>query len=150
MGEVYCNTLLLVPLYKPSLLLITDTLFVRLKLYGKCFLATYFVNILCIKFPFLVQKRNYSLNLKNPNWRGHCINFARVPPSAPKRVGGTAVASQLYRTSSFSSGRSSAPDQDDMYSDASLEDDVLDLNHKVRWHHDCCDLGRALFCLWWL
>ncbi|KAL7633306.1 UNVERIFIED_CONTAM: hypothetical protein RMT77_016411 [Armadillidium vulgare] len=60
-----------------------------------------------------------------------------VPPKrwgsfrhAPKRVGGTAVASQLYRTSSFSSGRSSAPDQDDMYSDASLEDDVLDLNQK--------------------
>ncbi|XP_071513644.1 rab11 family-interacting protein 4B isoform X3 [Panulirus ornatus] len=51
---------------------------------------------------------------------------------APKRVGGTAVASQLYRTSSFSSGRSSAADQEDMYSDASLEDDVLDLNHKVR------------------
>ncbi|XP_069939033.1 rab11 family-interacting protein 4B isoform X6 [Cherax quadricarinatus] len=51
---------------------------------------------------------------------------------APKRVGGTAVASQLYRTSSFSSGRSSAADQEDMYSDASLEDDVLDLNHKVQ------------------
>lgn len=54
------------------------------------------------------------------------------PSSAPKRVGGTAVASQLYRTSSFSSGRSSAADQEDMYSDASLEDDVLDLNHKVQ------------------
>lgn len=53
------------------------------------------------------------------------------PYSAPKRVGGTAVASQLYRTSSFSSGRSSVADQEDMYSDASLEDDVLDLNHKV-------------------
>ncbi|XP_069186725.1 rab11 family-interacting protein 4B isoform X2 [Procambarus clarkii] len=51
---------------------------------------------------------------------------------APKRVGGTAVASQLYRTSSFSSGRSSVADQEDMYSDASLEDDVLDLNHKVQ------------------
>ncbi|XP_068219452.1 rab11 family-interacting protein 4B isoform X6 [Palaemon carinicauda] len=51
---------------------------------------------------------------------------------APKRVGGTAVASQLYRTSSFSSGRSSAADQEEMYSDASLEDDVLDLNHKVQ------------------
>lgn len=54
------------------------------------------------------------------------------PSSAPKRVGGTAVASQLYRTSSFSSGRSSVADQEDMYSDASLEDDVLDLNHKVQ------------------
>ncbi|XP_063847193.1 rab11 family-interacting protein 4B-like isoform X2 [Scylla paramamosain] len=51
---------------------------------------------------------------------------------APKRVGGTAVASQLYRTSSFSSGRSSAADPDDMYSDGSLEEDVNDLSHKVQ------------------
>ncbi|XP_069975403.1 uncharacterized protein [Penaeus vannamei] len=56
--------------------------------------------------------------------------FTESVKRAPKRVGGTAVASQLYRTSSFSSGRSSAADQEDMYSDASLEDDVLDLNHK--------------------
>jgi hypothetical protein len=41
--------------------------------------------------------------------------------------------SQLYRSSSFnSSGRSSACDTaDDFCSDASLEEDVLDLNHKV-------------------
>ncbi|XP_045134519.1 rab11 family-interacting protein 4B-like isoform X9 [Portunus trituberculatus] len=56
----------------------------------------------------------------------------RGPSSAPKRVGGTAVASQLYRTSSFSSGRSSAADPDDMYSDGSLEEDVNDLSHKVQ------------------
>ncbi|XP_050739984.1 rab11 family-interacting protein 4B-like isoform X4 [Eriocheir sinensis] len=49
----------------------------------------------------------------------------------PKRVGGTAVASQLYRTSSFSSGRSSN-EPDDMYSDGSLEEDVSDLSHKVQ------------------
>lgn len=41
--------------------------------------------------------------------------------------------SQLYRSSSFnSSGRSSTCDTaDDMYSDASLEEDVHDLHHKV-------------------
>lgn len=41
--------------------------------------------------------------------------------------------SELYRSSSFnSSGRSSNCDTaDDMYSDVSLEEDVLDLNHKV-------------------
>ncbi|ROT78267.1 hypothetical protein C7M84_002997, partial [Penaeus vannamei] len=67
---------------------------------------------------------------------------------APKRVGGTAVASQLYRTSSFSSGRSSAADQEDMYSDASLEDDVLDLNHKVRL--PCLPMQTVLSqSAWW-
>ncbi|KAG0728292.1 hypothetical protein GWK47_032777 [Chionoecetes opilio] len=55
--------------------------------------------------------------------------------NAPKRVGGTAVASQLYRTSSFSSGRSSAGDPEDMYSDGSLEEDVNDLSHKVILDH---------------
>nr|CAD7194393.1 unnamed protein product [Timema douglasi] len=42
------------------------------------------------------------------------------------------LSSQLYRSSSFnSSGRSSTCDTaDDMYSDVSLEEDVLDLNHK--------------------
>nr|CAD7452974.1 unnamed protein product [Timema tahoe] len=49
-----------------------------------------------------------------------------------KRLGSNALASQLYRSSSFnSSGRSSTCDTaDDMYSDVSLEEDVLDLNHK--------------------
>nr|CAD7395036.1 unnamed protein product [Timema cristinae] len=51
-----------------------------------------------------------------------------------KRLGSNALASQLYRSSSFnSSGRSSTCDTaDDMYSDVSLEEDVLDLNHKVQ------------------
>ncbi|XP_076272765.1 rab11 family-interacting protein nuf isoform X2 [Rhynchophorus ferrugineus] len=45
----------------------------------------------------------------------------------------TALASQLYRSSSFnSSGRSSTCDTtDDMYSDASLEEDVHELHNKV-------------------
>ncbi|XP_034250829.1 rab11 family-interacting protein 4 isoform X8 [Thrips palmi] len=49
-------------------------------------------------------------------------------------LGSNALASQLYRSSSFnSSGRSSTCDTaDDLYSDASLEEDVLDLNHKVQ------------------
>jgi len=43
-----------------------------------------------------------------------------------------ALASQLYRTSSFhSSGRSSAGDGEEMYSDGSLEDEVIDLTQKV-------------------
>lgn len=44
------------------------------------------------------------------------------------------IYSQLYRSSSFnSSGRSSTCDTaDDMYSDASLEEDVHDLHHKVK------------------
>uniref|UniRef100_A0A1B6CAK6 FIP-RBD domain-containing protein n=2 Tax=Clastoptera arizonana TaxID=38151 RepID=A0A1B6CAK6_9HEMI len=51
-----------------------------------------------------------------------------------KRLGSNALASQLYRSSSFnSSGRSSTCDTaDDVYSDVSLEEDVLDLNHKVQ------------------
>ncbi|XKL69462.1 hypothetical protein PGB90_007231 [Kerria lacca] len=55
-------------------------------------------------------------------------------PSTGKRLGSNALASQLYRSSSFnSSGRSSACDTtDDFCSDASLEEDVLDLNHKVQ------------------
>ncbi|KAF7273529.1 hypothetical protein GWI33_013772 [Rhynchophorus ferrugineus] len=46
----------------------------------------------------------------------------------------TALASQLYRSSSFnSSGRSSTCDTtDDMYSDASLEEDVHELHNKRR------------------
>lgn len=51
-----------------------------------------------------------------------------------KRIGSNALASQLYRSSSFnSSGRSSNCDTaEDVYSDVSLEEDVLDLNHKVQ------------------
>ncbi|XP_047113637.1 rab11 family-interacting protein 4 isoform X4 [Schistocerca piceifrons] len=54
--------------------------------------------------------------------------------STGRRLGSNALASQLYRSSSFnSSGRSSTCDTgDDMYSDVSLEEDVIDLNHKVQ------------------
>ncbi|XP_065204166.1 rab11 family-interacting protein 4A isoform X2 [Planococcus citri] len=46
-----------------------------------------------------------------------------------KRLGSNALASSSFN----SSGRSSACDTtDDVYSDASLEEDVLDLNHKVQ------------------
>jgi len=45
-----------------------------------------------------------------------------------------ALASQLYRTGSFNStGRSSTGDPEEMYSDGSLEDEVIDLTQKV--HH---------------
>lgn len=51
-----------------------------------------------------------------------------------RRLGCNALASQLYRSASFnSSGRSSTCDTaDDMYSDISLEEDMIDLNHKVQ------------------
>ncbi|XP_060534741.1 rab11 family-interacting protein 4 isoform X2 [Cylas formicarius] len=51
-----------------------------------------------------------------------------------QNLGSNALASQLYRSSSFnSSGRSSTCDTtDDMYSDASLEEDVHDLHHKFQ------------------
>lgn len=51
-----------------------------------------------------------------------------------RQLGSNALASQLYRSGSFnSSGRGSTCDAtDDMYSDVSLEDDVIDLNHRVR------------------
>ncbi|XP_054012356.1 rab11 family-interacting protein 4A isoform X3 [Hylaeus anthracinus] len=54
--------------------------------------------------------------------------------SGRKRLSSNALASQLYRSGSFnSSGRGSNCDPaDDMYSDVSLEDDVIDLNHKVQ------------------
>ncbi|XP_046659720.1 rab11 family-interacting protein 4 isoform X3 [Homalodisca vitripennis] len=66
-------------------------------------------------------------NLPNRRWGSF-----RQPSG--KRLGSNALASQLYRSSSFnSSGRSSTCDTaDDIYSDVSLEEDVLDLNHKVQ------------------
>ncbi|XP_017780920.1 PREDICTED: rab11 family-interacting protein 4A isoform X5 [Nicrophorus vespilloides] len=77
--------------------------------------------------------------LNNPAISRHSwlrTSLRRSPTSAGKRqqLGSNALASQLYRSSSFnSSGRSSTCDTaDDMYSDASLEEDVLDLNHKVQ------------------
>lgn len=45
----------------------------------------------------------------------------------------SALASQLYRSSSFhSSGPSSGGDGEEMYSDGSLEDEVIDLTQKVK------------------
>ncbi|XP_046431109.1 rab11 family-interacting protein 4 isoform X1 [Neodiprion fabricii] len=54
--------------------------------------------------------------------------------SGNKRLSSNALASQLYRSSSFnSSGRGSTCDTaDEIYSDVSLEDDVLGLSHKVQ------------------
>lgn len=56
----------------------------------------------------------------------------------------TLFFSQLYRSSSFnSSGRGSICDTaEDMYSDVSLEDDVLDLNHRVS-----TDFFKVLFLI---
>ncbi|CAG7702206.1 unnamed protein product [Allacma fusca] len=52
----------------------------------------------------------------------------------PAVTSSSALANQLYRSSSFhSSGRSSAGDGEEMYSDGSLEDEVIDLTQKV--HH---------------
>ncbi|XP_012283158.1 rab11 family-interacting protein 4 isoform X2 [Orussus abietinus] len=62
-------------------------------------------------------------------------SLRRTPPCTnKKRLSSNALASQLYRSSSFnSSGRGSTCDNtEDMYSDVSLEDDVLDLNHRVQ------------------
>ncbi|XP_034181107.2 rab11 family-interacting protein nuf isoform X1 [Osmia lignaria lignaria] len=62
-------------------------------------------------------------------------SLRRTPPcSGRKRLSSNALASQLYRSGSFnSSGRGSNCDPtDDMYSDVSLEDDVIDLNHRVQ------------------
>ncbi|XP_031782318.1 rab11 family-interacting protein 4 isoform X2 [Nasonia vitripennis] len=62
-------------------------------------------------------------------------SLGRSPAGANrKRLSSNALASQLYRSSSFnSSGRGSICDTaDDVYSDVSLEDDVIDLNHRVQ------------------
>ncbi|XP_074000262.1 rab11 family-interacting protein 4A-like isoform X3 [Rhodnius prolixus] len=66
-------------------------------------------------------------NLPNRRW-------GSFRHTSGKRTGNNSFASQLNRSSSFnSSGRSSACDTgDDVYSDVSLEEDVLDLNHKVQ------------------
>ncbi|KAF5306439.1 hypothetical protein FQR65_LT07351 [Abscondita terminalis] len=70
---------------------------------------------------------NNQENLPNRRW-------GSFRHSGKRQLGSNALASQLYRSSSFnSSGRSSTCDTaDDMYSDASLEEDVLDLNHKFQ------------------
>ncbi|XP_034938916.1 rab11 family-interacting protein 4 isoform X2 [Chelonus insularis] len=63
-------------------------------------------------------------------------SLRRTPPGTrpTRQLGSNALASQLYRSGSFnSSGRGSTCDAtDDMYSDISLEDDVIDLNNRVR------------------
>lgn len=62
-------------------------------------------------------------------------SLRRAPPgSGRNRLSSNALASQLYRSGSFnSSGRGSNCDPaDDMYSDVSIEDDIIDLNHKVQ------------------
>ncbi|XP_008559159.1 rab11 family-interacting protein 4 isoform X1 [Microplitis demolitor] len=64
-------------------------------------------------------------------------SLKRTPPGSARptrQLGSNALASQLYRSGSFnSSGRGSTCDAtDDMYSDVSLEDDVIDLNHRVK------------------
>ncbi|KAK5642507.1 hypothetical protein RI129_008674 [Pyrocoelia pectoralis] len=81
---------------------------------------------------------NNQENLPNRRW-------GSFRHSGKRQLGSNALArdlcnlfildfSQLYRSSSFnSSGRSSTCDTaDDMYSDASLEEDVLDLNNKFQ------------------
>ncbi|CAH1102145.1 unnamed protein product [Psylliodes chrysocephalus] len=71
---------------------------------------------------------NHQDNLSNRRWGSFRHNGRR------QQLGSNALASQLYRSSSFnSSGRSSTCDTtDDMYSDASLEEDVQDLQKKFQ------------------
>jgi len=53
--------------------------------------------------------------------------------------------SALYhQNGANSSGRSSNCDDGDMQSDVSIEDDVIDLNHKVRSKISCCFAGANL------
>ncbi|XP_066592576.1 rab11 family-interacting protein 4B-like [Prorops nasuta] len=62
-------------------------------------------------------------------------SLRRTPPSSGrKRLSSNALASQLYRSGSFNSlGKGPATDNtEDMYSDISLEDDVIDLSQKVQ------------------
>ncbi|XP_014243025.1 rab11 family-interacting protein 4B-like isoform X2 [Cimex lectularius] len=73
----------------------------------------------------LKRSSNNHENLPNRRW-------GSFRQTSGKRVGN--AVSSLNRSSSFnSSGRSSACDTaDDVYSDVSLEEEVLDLNHKVQ------------------
>ena len=67
----------------------------------------------------------------------HLLTVVHFASSGPRRMGGggtaTGTAQQLYRSPSFSSGRSSgvALDVEDIHSDASMEEDVQDLMHQV-------------------
>lgn len=88
----------------------------------------------------VLAPQNVSLNNGSDEDRGSISRHAwartslrRTPVRTGRRqLGSNALASQLYRSSSFnSSGRSSNCDNtEDMYSDVSLED-VQDLNHKL-------------------
>ncbi|KAJ8941269.1 hypothetical protein NQ318_016934 [Aromia moschata] len=75
---------------------------------------------------FAKSVSNHQDNLPTRRWGSFRHSGRR------QQLGSNALASQLYRSSSFnSSGRSSTCDTaDDMYSDASLEEDVHDLHHK--------------------
>ncbi|KAL1129238.1 hypothetical protein AAG570_013767 [Ranatra chinensis] len=80
-------------------------------------------------WPALYQVRLFVRQSSHTD--GNCLQHRAVGnPAEPFRIADT----QLHRSSSFnSSGRSSNCDTaDDVYSDVSLEEDVLDLNHKVR------------------
>ncbi|XP_018571507.2 rab11 family-interacting protein 4 isoform X2 [Anoplophora glabripennis] len=76
----------------------------------------------------LRRSPNHQDNLNSRRWGSFRQSGRR------QQLGSNALASQLYRSSSFnSSGRSSTCDTtDDMYSDASLEEDVHDLHHKFQ------------------
>ncbi|KAK9887645.1 hypothetical protein WA026_023724 [Henosepilachna vigintioctopunctata] len=79
-----------------------------------------------------IGTRSPSNNIHRHTWLRTSLRRSS-PNNGKRQLGSNALASQLYRSSSFnSSGRSSTCDTtDDMYSDASLEEDVHDLHHKV-------------------
>lgn len=61
----------------------------------------------------------------------------RRSPGEKRRLTSNALASQLYRSSSFNCGRnSSSGESDEPQADFSLEEDVLDLNQKVHMLHE--------------
>ncbi|KAK2589200.1 hypothetical protein KPH14_002010 [Odynerus spinipes] len=83
--------------------------------------------------PFGRNPRSPNSTIGRHSWLR--TSLRRTPPcSGRKRLSTNALASQLYRSGSFnSSGRGSNCDTtDDMYSDVSLEEDVIDLNHRVQ------------------
>ncbi|KAJ8679120.1 hypothetical protein QAD02_014907 [Eretmocerus hayati] len=74
-----------------------------------------------------------SMPLNRHTWMR--TSLGRSPAGANRKpLSSNALASHLYRSSSFnSSGRGSICDTaDDVYSDVSLEDDVIVLNHRVQ------------------
>ncbi|XP_046826818.1 rab11 family-interacting protein 4A [Vespa crabro] len=83
--------------------------------------------------PFSRNPRSPNSTIGRHSWLR--TSLRRTPPcSGRKRISSNALASQLYRSGSFnSSGRGSNCDNtDDMYSDVSLEEDFIDLNHRVQ------------------